>query len=129
MTATGMPMSDICGRTPRTLPDRIPAARFRAGLRLREHLGQRDLAADHLLSYRAKLQIVGASVGAQTLERGVHVDIVISGEDALGLLDRDAAVERGLELVGEQQVPVPRTLLKNADGGHVCERLGDPLLV
>jgi hypothetical protein len=48
------------------------------------------------------------------------------GDDAFGLLDQDAAVERGLQLLGEEVALPDRPGLEQADGGDVGERLAQP---
>ena len=50
------------------------------------------------------------------------------GEDPFGLLDQDPAVERGLQLLGEDVAAVDGALLQQADGGDVGEGLPDAQL-
>jgi hypothetical protein len=45
--------------------------------------------------------VVRAGVAAQPLERLVGVQRETPGEQALGLFDGDAAVQRGLQLLGQ----------------------------
>ena len=46
----------------------------------------------------------------------------------LGLLDHDSAVQRALELLGEDRGAVDGALLEDPDGGHIGQCAGDPLV-
>ncbi len=48
------------------------------------------------------------------------------GQDSLGLLDHDPAVQRGLQLRGDKLLLADRSLLQYPDGGHIYQRPGRP---
>jgi hypothetical protein len=54
-----------------------------------------------------------------------HVKTPALGDDTLGLLDDDAAVESMVELVVDDLGLERAAVLQNGDGGDVGERLGD----
>ena len=62
---------------------------------------------------------------AQDAERLVHVQAEAFGELALGLLDDDPAVQRGLQLLIHGVAVAHAALVHQADGGHVSQRLAD----
>ncbi len=66
-----------------------------------------------------------AGLVAQQGERLVDVDAQPLGELALGLLDDDPAVQRGLQLLVEGIAAAHAALVQQADGGHVGQRLAD----
>lgn len=59
-------------------------------------------AGDDLGGDVVQLAVVAARKPAQLLERRGHVDVVVAGQGALGLLDDHTAVKRVLQLLGEQ---------------------------
>ncbi len=48
------------------------------------------------------------------------------GQDSLGLLDHDSAVQRGLQLRGDKLLLAYRSFLQYPDGGHIHQRPGRP---
>ena len=64
-------------------------------------------------------------VVAQQREGLVHVQAEPLGEPALGLLDDDPAVQRGLELLGQGLGAAHVLFLQQADRGHVGQCLPD----
>src|SRR5580704_17739898 len=62
---------------------------------------------------------------AQQAERLVHVQAEALGELALGLLDDDPAVQRGLQLLVQGVAVAHAALVQQADRGHVGQRLSD----
>jgi membrane protein len=72
-----------------------------------------------------ELLLAAPAVPAQQVEGGVDVDAVELGDDALGLLDHDAAVQGALQLGGQHLPPADRLLLQQPDGGDVGEGLED----
>lgn len=48
------------------------------------------------------------------------------GQDSLGLLDHDPAVQRGLQLRGDKLLLAERSFLQYSDGGHIHQRPGRP---
>jgi hypothetical protein len=62
-------------------------------------------------------------VVAQDAERLVHVQAEAFGELALGLLDDDPAVQRGLQLLIHGVAVAHAALVQQADGGHVGQSL------
>ena len=63
-------------------------------------------------------------VATHPRERLVHPHPQPLGDDALGLLDDDSAVERLLQLVGNRLQVEGGPILKEGDGGDVGEGLG-----
>ena len=66
-----------------------------------------------------------AGLVPQQRERLVDVDAQPLGEFALGLLDDDPAVQRGLQLLVEGIAVAHAALMQQADGGHVGQRLAN----
>ena len=64
-----------------------------------------------------------AGVAAQAVERRLHGETAGLGEDALGLFDDDAAVQRGLQLFGDDLAVTDGAFLQYPDGGDVGQRL------
>src|SRR4051794_31929672 len=96
--------------------------RGRRCLRGGEVLGARDDRSCEV----GELAVVGAGVAAQGGERLVHVDVQPLGEDALGLLDQNAAVQCGLQLNDHGVGLEIGAMLQDGGGGDVGQRLGDP---
>ena len=74
-------------------------------------------------SDRRRLLVAGAA--AQQGEGLVDVQLEAFGQDALGLFDQDAAVQRGLQLLGQDVAAADGALLQQPDGGHVGQGLAD----
>src|SRR5713226_8419066 len=70
--------------------------------------------------------IVGPGVAPQGVERPVHAHSRALGQLALGLLDGDPAVQRGLQLLVERLAAAQAALVQQADRGHVGHGLSDP---
>jgi len=66
-----------------------------------------------------------AGVGAHEGEGVLHARSGLGGENALGLLDEDPAVQGGLQLLGEQDLVANGALVQESDGGDVGQSLGD----
>ena len=66
---------------------------------------------------------VVAGILTQDREGLFHVDGVGESDDALGLLDQNAATERALQLRPSHAALPDGAFLKNADGGGVGQRL------
>ena len=67
-------------------------------------------------------------MAAQRGEGFVHADAVALGEHAFRLFDEHTAVERLLELLGQQRAAMGQPLLKDADGRDVGKRLRQLLI-
>ena len=91
-----------------------------------EDRARRQRPADQGACDEAEFLVVVAGVGAQRTESGVHVDLPGLGEEPLGLLDHDPAVQCVLELFSEDRGTVDAALLEDSDGGHIGQRAGDP---
>ena len=63
-----------------------------------------------------------------TAKASATSDLEAFGQDALGLFDQDAAVQRGLQLFGDDVAAMDGALLQQADGGHVGQGLADTQL-
>src|SRR5450756_2758307 len=87
-----------------------------------------DVTADDGEGERGELEVVVAGVLTQRREGRVHADAIALAEHALGLLDGDPAVERGLQLLGQHRAAVRGALLQDADGGHIRQRLRQVLI-
>ena len=88
----------------------------------------RQGSADQGVRDHADLLAMLSGVGAECDEGGRHVDLSGLGEDALGLLDHDPAAQCALQLLGDDRGAVDGALLEDADGGHVGQGTGDPLV-
>src|ERR1700684_3732378 len=63
---------------------------------------------------------------AQHVEGAAHVDGEPLGELALGLLDHDPAVQRGLEVLRDGFAAAHVALVQQPDGSHIGTRTPDP---
>jgi hypothetical protein len=81
-------------------------------------------AVDHVSGHGVRRQVVPAAVVAHEPEGLVDVHVRAREEDTCGLFDQDAAVERTLQLLGEQVRLSNGTLLEKTDGGDV--RVSEP---
>ena len=53
------------------------------------------------------------------VERLVYIHVQAFGQNTFGLLDHDAAAQRGLQLLGEDIAAMDCLVLQQPDGGHV----------
>ena len=84
-----------------------------------------EAAIDDTLADERELLVVVAGVVAK-LDKGVaDAEAGTLHEHALRLLDQDAAVEGGAELLREQVSLLERPLLENGDSGGIREGLGE----
>src|SRR5580698_1358521 len=88
--------------------------------------GQRIRAVDEGLGYVGQAAVAGPGGLTQQAEGLVHVQAEALGQLALGLLDDDPAVQRGLQLFVEGIAVAHVALLQQADRGHVGQGLADP---
>ena len=79
---------------------------------------------DHGAGDVAEPVLVDAGVVAHQVEGGVDADAVGSGQDALGLLDGDPAVQGTLQLFGEDLGAADGALLEEPDRGDVGQGTG-----
>jgi hypothetical protein len=81
-------------------------------------------AADDVGGELGERVVVVAGVAAEQSEGFVGCGAEPFGQDSLGLLDHDAAVERDLQLASYDLVLADRPFLQDPDGGHVNQRPG-----
>jgi hypothetical protein len=79
---------------------------------------------DDLVGGLAQQAVVSAGVATQQFEGGIDADVIAFRDDAFGLFDHDARLERYIELGSDDAPIVQGTLLEYADRGDVGERLG-----
>ena len=88
-------------------------ARLRAAAaRLARDVAEGDLPFDDGVRDVDKSEVVVACVLAKRRERVVHLEPGVLGERPLRLFHRDAAVQRVLELLGQEPVFLGRTMLE-----------------
>jgi len=73
----------------------------------------------------AQTKVVASRVGADQHECVVDADAASLGKCTFGLLDRDAAVQCPLQLLGEHSPAAAGPLLQQADGRDISQRLHD----
>jgi hypothetical protein len=76
-------------------------------------------AVDDIAGQVAEPLLAGTGVCAEQGECLCEVDLAAFGEYAFGLFDDDAAVEGGLQLLGEHLLSAEGAFLQDADGGYV----------
>src|SRR5216683_3137785 len=69
-------------------------------------------------------EVVVTRVTPQCEERLVRGHPMPFGQDSLGLLDDDSALQRGLQLLGDKFLLADRSFLQYADGGDIYQRPG-----
>jgi len=82
-------------------------------------------AVDEGTGQAGQAQVAGPGEATQEAECLVHVQAETLGEYALGLLDDDPAVQRGLQLLSEDFTVAHAALVQQADGGDVGQGLAD----
>ena len=105
------------------------AAARRRGCRLpgpaRLRGGEGFCAIDERPGQVGQAEVAGPGTVAQQVEGLIHVHPEALGELALGLLDDDPAVQRGLQLFIEGVAVAHAALVQQADGGDVGQGLTD----
>src|SRR6201996_4570787 len=147
MTRTRLRLNGRCHRAPKAAPTRLPAfemssvalilrlpSPFSAGRRPRRTPRPGRLRSAVAVDGGGPVDDVAGQLGQGTVVvTGVTTQdeegIVGGGpeplsENALGLLDDDAAVQRPLQLPGDDLLLVDRAFLQNPDRGHVDQRPG-----
>ena len=71
-------------------------------------------------------EVVVTRVTPQYEERLVRGHPMPFGQDSLGLLDYDSALQRGLQLLGDKFLLADRSFLQYPDGGDIYQRPGRP---
>src|SRR3984893_2855593 len=103
------------------LPDAGAARSYAAAVGAGDGLGAVDESSGEV----GQALVAVAGLVPQQRERLVDVDAQPLGEFALGLLDDDPAVQRGLQLLVEGIAAAHAALVQQADGGHVGQRLAN----
>ena len=83
-------------------------------------------AVDNVRGQRGERAVVVARVSPQHEERLVRGHAMPFGQNPLGLLDHDSAVQRGLQLLGDKLLLADRSFLQYPDGGDIYQRPGRP---
>src|ERR1700722_52890 len=86
--------------------------------------GARDPPVNHVACDFRELAVVVARVAPQYRERVVHGYGEVLGDHSLGLLDNHPAVQRRLQLRGQQVALPERAFLDQPDRGHLRHGLG-----
>ena len=79
----------------------------------------------HLAGHLGEFAVVLPGVPAQGVEGRVDRDAVRLGDRALRLFDRDPAVQRALQLLGEHLAPADGAFLEQPDRRHIGQCLHD----
>ena len=89
----------------------------------RSRADARSVAGDDGTGHVGESEVVAAGVVAQGGEGLLHVEALVFGDHALGLLDHDAAVEGFLSCSLRSWVSSGGPVLQDGDGGDVGESL------